>query len=169
MERSEAEAIVHRDLPSCLDGLLGPGEGEHSELYMLLFPLTVASIADQSIPLVDGRLTSRAERAGYFRMLRRYGELYGSVSAPPRFDREKAIATVEAGGCACTGCRGELTDPALSADAWGFCKVCRCAWQVQTIGQARFAASISGPLHTPQRHPTRQLTEADYDGHDDLG
>jgi hypothetical protein len=84
------------------------------------------------------------------------------------FDREKAIAALEAGSCPCRGCRGQLTDANLSRGGWSFCKVCRCAWKVQTLGQARYAASIKGPKHTPARQPLWQLTEADYDGHDDL-
>jgi len=52
------------------------------------------------------------------------------------FDREKAIATIEAGRCPCPGCAGALTEDKLSARGW--------------------------------RQPIRQLTEADYDGHDDL-
>jgi hypothetical protein len=31
MERSEAEAIVRRDLATCLDDLFGPGRGEGTE------------------------------------------------------------------------------------------------------------------------------------------
>jgi hypothetical protein len=84
------------------------------------------------------------------------------------FDREKAISTIEGDHCACPGCQGELTDPSLSGRGWAFCKVRRCAWKVQTLGKARYAASIKGPMHTPARQPLRQLTEADYDGHDDL-
>lgn len=84
------------------------------------------------------------------------------------FDRERAIAVIEAGGCACPSCRGRLTDPASSRTGWGFCQVCRCAWQVQTINGTRYATSIKARIHTAPRKPTRQLTEADYDSHDDL-
>jgi hypothetical protein len=80
------------------------------------------------------------------------------------FDRDKAIATIEAGRCACPDCKGELTDPKLSARDWGFCKVCRCAWKAPVINGTRYAASI----HTKAREPVRRLTEADYDGHGDL-
>ena len=84
------------------------------------------------------------------------------------FDRERAIATIEASGCPCSGCRGQLTDAELSRGGWSFCKVCRCAWQVQLINGTRYAASIPGPLHTPPRKPNPRLTKADYDDHDDL-
>jgi hypothetical protein len=84
------------------------------------------------------------------------------------FDRGKAIATIEAGRCPCPGCRGQLTDPAPSPKGWGFCQTCRCAWQVQDINGTNYAASIKGPKHTPTPQPARQLTEADYDGHEDL-
>lgn len=84
------------------------------------------------------------------------------------FDREQAIATINAGNCACPGCRGELSAAELSPGGWRHCKVCRCAWKVEEINRTVYAASIKGPLHTPARVPLRQLTEADYDGHDDL-
>jgi hypothetical protein len=84
------------------------------------------------------------------------------------FDRAKAIATIEAGVCACQGCHGQLMDAELSRGGWSFCNACSCAWQVETINGTRYAASIKGPLHTPPRKPLRPLTEADYDGHDDL-
>jgi hypothetical protein len=84
------------------------------------------------------------------------------------FDRALGIATIEAGRCPCPACRGELSDPSLSARGWAFCKVCRCAWKAEDINGTVYAISIKGPLHTPARQPNRQLTEADYDGHDDL-
>jgi len=39
---------------------------------------------------------------------------------------------------------------------------------VEAIGSAVYACHIEGPIHTKPRVPNRQLTEADYDGHDDL-
>jgi hypothetical protein len=84
------------------------------------------------------------------------------------FDRERGLATVEAGRCPCPGCRGELSDPSLNAGGWAFCKVCRCAWKAEAINGTIYAVSIKGPDHTPERKPLRQLSEADYDGHDDL-
>jgi hypothetical protein len=84
------------------------------------------------------------------------------------FDREKAIATIEAGGCACPGCRGQLTAADLSPGGWAFCGVCRCAWKIQETGAQQYATSIHAPIHTPPRPPLRQPAEADYDGHEDL-
>jgi hypothetical protein len=84
------------------------------------------------------------------------------------FDRERAIATIEAGRCGCAGCRGELADGNLSPRGWRHCQVCRCAWKVEAINGTNYAASIKGPQHTPPRQPLRQLTEADYDSHEDL-
>ena len=63
---------------------------------------------------------------------------------------------------------GTLTDPKLSALGWRHCRVCRCGWKVEEISQQLYVASIKGPIHTPPRKPLRQLTESDYDGHDDL-
>jgi hypothetical protein len=84
------------------------------------------------------------------------------------FDREKAIATIEADQCPCPGCSGRLTEARLSARGWRHCRVCRCGWKVEEIGKQRYAASIKGPLHTQPRQPLRRLTDADYDGHEDL-
>ena len=84
------------------------------------------------------------------------------------FDRETAIAMIEAGSCACPSCRGQLTVGKLSPRGWRHCKVCRCAWRVQLISGTRYAASIHAPIHTKAREPARRLTEVDYDGHEDL-
>jgi hypothetical protein len=84
------------------------------------------------------------------------------------FDREKAIAAIEANRCPCPSCSGTLTEAKLSARGWRHCRVCRCGWKVEDINKTRYAASIKGPMHTPARVPNRQLTEADYDGHEDL-
>ena len=84
------------------------------------------------------------------------------------FDREKAIATIEADRCPCPSCNGTLTDSKLSARGWRHCRVCRCGWKAEAINGTVYAASIKGPKHTPARVPNRQLTEADYDGHEDL-
>jgi hypothetical protein len=62
---------------------------------------------------------------------------------------------------------GSLTHD-LSAGGWGFCKVCRCAWKAEAINGTVYACNIEGPIHTKPRVPNRQLTEADYDGHDEL-
>ena len=91
-----------------------------------------------------------------------------ALDSEPMFDREKAIATIEAGRCPCPGCAGALTEDKLSARGWRHCRVCRCGWKVENVGKQRYAASIMGPVHAPPRQPIRQLTEADYDGHDDL-
>jgi hypothetical protein len=84
------------------------------------------------------------------------------------FDRTEALAAIEADRCPCDGCEGTLTDPKLSARGWRHCRVCRCGWKVEEISKQQYVASIKGPIHTPPRKPLRQLTEADYDGHDDL-
>jgi hypothetical protein len=84
------------------------------------------------------------------------------------FDRDQAIATIEAGGCACPGCRGQLSASELSPHGWRQCQSCRCAWKVEAINGTVYASHIEGPIHRRQRSPNRQLTEADYDGHDDL-
>ena len=84
------------------------------------------------------------------------------------FVREQAIANIDAGHCACPGCRGQLTGPDLSPRGWRHCKVCRCAWKVEAINGTIYACNIEGPIHTRPRVPNRPLTEADYDTHDDL-
>ena len=84
------------------------------------------------------------------------------------FVRERSIAAIEAGACACLGCKGVLTDASLSARGWRHCKACRCAWKVNMINGTNYACHIEGPMHTRPRVPNRQLTEADYDGHEDL-
>jgi type VI protein secretion system component VasK len=84
------------------------------------------------------------------------------------FDRAQAIATIEAGRCACPGCRGQLTSPGLSRRGWRHCQLCRCAWKAEAINGIVYASSIEGLIHTRPRVPNRQLTDADYDGHEDL-
>jgi hypothetical protein len=86
----------------------------------------------------------------------------------PMFDRTKAIATIEVGRCPCPGCRGELTDANLSPRSWRHCKSCRCAHKAQTITGTVYACRIEGSIHTRPRVPNRRLTEADFDGHEDL-
>jgi len=41
-----------------------------------------------------------------------------ALDSEPMFDREKAIATIEAGRCPCPGCAGALTEDKLSARSW---------------------------------------------------
>jgi len=48
------------------------------------------------------------------------------------FERTVAIRRIRGGKCVCEGCSGYLSNPALSKGGWGFCRVCRCAWQVST-------------------------------------
>ena len=84
------------------------------------------------------------------------------------FDRAAAIATIEAGVCACPGCRGQLTSPELSPRGWRHCQLCRCAWKAEAITATVYACHIEGPIHTRPRVPNRQLTDADFDGHEDL-
>jgi hypothetical protein len=67
------------------------------------------------------------------------------------FDRATAIRHIEQGCCPCERCRGDLTKPTLSKGGWGFCRVCRCAWQVSGVDQKRYAATVPGDRH---RQPT---------------
>jgi hypothetical protein len=94
--------------------------------------------------------------------------VYTLTLAEPMFDRAQVIATIETGRCACPGCRGELTVAGLSPRGWRHCQACRCAWKAEAINGTVYAISLKGPQHTPARKPLRPLTEADYDGHDDL-
>jgi hypothetical protein len=74
------------------------------------------------------------------------------------FDRARAIAEVAAGNCACAGCRGGLTDAALSRGNWRFCRVCRCAWKVSAIDGQTYATAIHSPAHaieTKEADPRR--------------
>jgi hypothetical protein len=66
------------------------------------------------------------------------------------FDRARAVAQVGAGNCACAGCRGGLTDAALSRGNWRFCHVCRCAWKVSPIDGQTYATAIHSPGHAIQ-------------------
>ena len=86
----------------------------------------------------------------------------------PMFDRELGIAMIEAGRCPCPGCPGRLTDAKLSPRDWRRCHLCCCAWKAEEINGTVYAASIKGPQHTAARQRLRQLTDADYDSHDDL-
>jgi hypothetical protein len=64
------------------------------------------------------------------------------------FDRAAALARVAVGKCACSGCSGELTDPARSRGGWSFCRSCRCAWKTSTIDGQQYATAIHAPIHT---------------------
>jgi hypothetical protein len=66
------------------------------------------------------------------------------------FDRTRAVARIETGKCACGGCRGELTDAALSRGNWRFCRVGRCAWKVSAIDGQTYATAIHSPGHALQ-------------------
>jgi hypothetical protein len=63
------------------------------------------------------------------------------------FDRAAALACVGVGKCACSGCSGELTDPALSRGGWSFCRNCRCAWKTSMIDGQEYATAIHSPVH----------------------
>jgi hypothetical protein len=66
------------------------------------------------------------------------------------FDEERGIQVIESGRCACTACPGQLTNAALSAGGWGFCRICRCAWKVSAIDGHQYATTIPSPLHAGQ-------------------
>jgi len=65
------------------------------------------------------------------------------------FDSVSAIRRVRAGDCACGGCPGQLSDPARSKGGWGFCRVCRCAWQVSAPDGHEYAATVPSDVHRP--------------------
>lgn len=69
------------------------------------------------------------------------------------FDRARAVATIEAGCCACPGCQGELTSADRSPGGWRHCQVCRCAWKAEAINGTVYATSIKGPTHTRLESP----------------
>ena len=66
------------------------------------------------------------------------------------FDRARAVAQIETGKCACGGCRGELTDAALSRGNWRFCRVCRCAWKISALDGHTYATAIPSSAHAIQ-------------------
>lgn len=63
VERSEAEAIVRRDLPTCIEEILAlmpmelPADDFRHRLYEEMFQPSVAGILDGTVLLVDGRMT----------------------------------------------------------------------------------------------------------------
>jgi hypothetical protein len=61
MDRSEAEAIVRRDLPMCVEALVALMPVEPADMRLLIyeemFEPSVAGILDGTIHLVGGRLT----------------------------------------------------------------------------------------------------------------
>jgi hypothetical protein len=65
------------------------------------------------------------------------------------FDRVTALMLIQSEDCPCNGCTGQLTSPARSPGGWGFCKTCRCAWQVSMIDGHAYAATIPSRLHLP--------------------
>ncbi len=78
------------------------------------------------------------------------GLAHGSAKIVRMFDRTRAVAQVEAGDCACTGCRGKLSNAALSQGRWRFCRVCRCAWKVSAIDGQTYATAIHSSAHAIQ-------------------
>jgi hypothetical protein len=61
VERSEAEAIVRCDLPTCIEAVLAlmpvePPDDVPHRLYEEMFQPSVAGILDGAVRLVDGRL-----------------------------------------------------------------------------------------------------------------
>jgi hypothetical protein len=76
------------------------------------------------------------------------------------FDRATAIRQIEQGRCACERCPGDLTKPTLSKGGWGFCQVCRCAWQVAAPDGHEYAATVPSDLHRlPPSPPKTQLSD----------
>jgi hypothetical protein len=73
------------------------------------------------------------------------------------FNREVAIKRIGSGRCACAACSGQLTDPARSKGGWGFCRVCRCAWQVSAPdwGGRKYTAMVPSATHRPPPSPPR--------------
>lgn len=69
------------------------------------------------------------------------------------FDRAMAIRQIQQGRCPCERCSGTLTDPSLSRGGWGFCRVCRCAWQVAGLDEHDYAATVPSDLHRPPSAP----------------
>jgi hypothetical protein len=65
VERSEAEAIVRRDLPTCVEEILAlmpiepPADDFRHRLYEEMFQPSVAGILDGTVLLVDGRMTMK--------------------------------------------------------------------------------------------------------------
>jgi hypothetical protein len=65
VERSEAEAIVRRDLPTCIEEILAlmpiepPADDFRHRLYEEMFQPSVAGILDGTVLLVDGRMTMK--------------------------------------------------------------------------------------------------------------
>jgi hypothetical protein len=63
VERSEAEAIVRRDLPTCIEQIMAlmpiepPADDFRHRLYEEMFQPSVAGILDGTVLLVDGRMT----------------------------------------------------------------------------------------------------------------
>ena len=92
---------------------------------------------------LGGAATAHSQRAAY--VLPRLPPW--SATIVRMFDRARAVAQVAAGNCACAGCRGELTDAALSRGNWRFCRVCRCAWKVSAIDGQTYATAIHSPAH----------------------
>src|SRR5260370_42556262 len=68
------------------------------------------------------------------------------------FDNPLAVDQLAKRCCACPDCTGSLTEADRSPGGWGFCRVCRCAWQIPTIHGRRYARAIHPTLH-PEGQP----------------
>jgi len=74
----------------------------------------------------------------------------------PKLDGFRALIhfdNIQAGNCACERCHGRLSDPALSKEGWGFCSICRCAWQVAAPDGHEYAATVPSGLHRLRTSP----------------
>src|SRR5260370_29812456 len=63
------------------------------------------------------------------------------------FNRDQAFKPASRPGAAPADCAGQLTDPARSKGGWGFCRVCRCAWQVAASDGHAYAATVPSAMH----------------------
>ena len=84
------------------------------------------------------------------------------------FDREKAIATIEADRCPCPGCPGTITEAKLSARGWRHCRICVNGFKVarrQRLGPSKdkvrgrsFAVGDPRINQTGKAYPHLQVT-----------
>ena len=77
------------------------------------------------------------------------------------FDRVLAIRRIRDAHCACEGCPGNLSDPAQSKGRWGFCGICRCAWQVSAPDGHEYAATVPSDMHRPPSSPPKAVLTDD--------
>ncbi len=152
-QRTDAAKILHRHLgqPSFGDGRM-PGYGRWpGQRHLVWLPVAPQVVCEVTSGNIDHGRFRHSLRFHRWRP-DRDGRSCRTAQLRNMFDRLVAIRRIRSGCYACEACRGGLSDPALSQGGWGFCRVCRCAWQISAPDGHEYAATIPSDMHRP---PTR--------------